>query len=73
MQPPKPGTEYAQGQMMGMLVIIQMLEAAEDTKVPIDSKRLQTIKNVAVNSLSEYLQKPGEDVILLVDKVLKSI
>lgn len=73
MKPPKASTDYAQGQMMGMLVIIQMLENAIDTKVKVPQEKLTTIKRVAVDSLSEYLQKPGEDVILLVDQVLRTI
>lgn len=68
-----PSNEYEQGQMMGMLVVIQMLENAREQNVPIMHSTLDKIKRIAVKSLSEYLEKPEEDVILLVNEQLGSI
>lgn len=72
-KPLVPGDDYAQGQMMGMLVMIQMFENAIDDKQPIPKSTTDKIKSIAVRSLSEFLQKPEEDVILLVDKQLRTI
>lgn len=70
---PVPGNDYSQGQMMGMLVIIQMFENAIEAKKPIPQSTTNKIKSIAVRALSEYLQKPEEDVILLVDQQLRNI
>lgn len=73
MKPPKATTDYEHGQMMGMLVIVSLLENAREANVPISHKVLDTIKNVASRDLAEYLGKPEEDVLLLVDQRLRSI
>lgn len=67
----KPTEDYMQGQMMGMLCIIQMFENAKDAGVLIQQTQLDIIKRIAVQSLAPYLQKPEEDIMLLVDQQLK--
>jgi len=71
MQIPKPSDDYGHGQMMGMLVVIQLLENSRDTNVPIPMTTFDTIKKIAVSDLAEYLKKPEEDVYLLVEQQLK--
>lgn len=71
--PPVPSDDYGHGQMMGMLVIIQMFENARDTNMVLDSGIFEKVKRIAVIDLSEYLKTPEEDVYLLVDQQLKEI
>lgn len=73
MKTPKPTDEYGHGQMMGMLVIIQMLENAREEGMGIRQEVFDKIKSIAGKDLAEYLDKPEEDVYLLVDKQLKEM
>lgn len=73
MKTPKATTDYAHGQMMGMLVIIQLLEQAKETQKPVTGNMIQTIKNVCTRDLAQYLERPEEDVLLLVDEQLRKI
>lgn len=67
MEPAEPNNDYNNGQMMGMLSIIRQLKL----KGHIPAQTLDNIERVASESLSEYFQKPQEDIILLVDKKLE--
>lgn len=58
---------------MGMLVVIMMLEDSRDSQVPIPAKTIEKIKKVAVENLAQYLDKPEEDVTLLVETELRNI
>jgi len=69
----KPSNDYAQGQMMGMLCIIRLMRRAEESKQVVPDIVLTNIQHIATQSLSEYLQKPEEDIILLVDTELEKI
>jgi hypothetical protein len=71
--PPEPTDDYGHGQMMGMLVIIEMFEHSRLTGASIELSVLDTIKTIAVADLSKYLKLPEEDVYLLVDSALKEI
>jgi hypothetical protein len=73
MPAPKATNEYGHGQMMGMLVIIQLFENARDDKRSVDGRLMQRIKEIATRDLSEYLEKPEEDVLLLVNEQLRSV
>lgn len=71
--PPKPTDEYGHGQMMGMLVMITMIENVVDLDGTPHGPTFERIKALAVSDLSQYLNKPEEDVYLLVDTELKEI
>jgi len=71
--PPKPSDDYGHGQMMGMLVVIQLFENARDAGTTINEKVLENIKKIAAGDLAGYLDKPEEDVYLLVETQLKEI
>jgi hypothetical protein len=73
MKQPKPSDDYGHGQMMGMLVIIQLLENSREVNIPVPSSTFETIKKIAVNDLAGYLEKPEEDIFLLVDQQLKKV
>lgn len=59
--------------MMGMLVIIKLLENAREANRPLSVKLFRTVKDIASRDLAEYLQKPEEDVLLMVDEQLRKI
>lgn len=63
----EPSNDYAQGQMMGMLCIIRLLKLRGT--VPIEV--VDSIEHKAAESLSVYLDKPEEDVYLMVDNLLE--
>lgn len=71
MKQPLPSEDYGHGQMMGMLVVIQLFENAQDVGRVIPQSTLDTIKGIAAKDLADYLKKPEEDVYLLVDQQLK--
>lgn len=73
MQTPTPTTEYDHGQMMGMLVVITMVEKISDLESTPYGPTFEKIKRLAAKDLSEYLNKPEEDVYLLVDEELKAL
>lgn len=70
MKQPIPSDDYGHGQMMGMLVVIQLFENSREMGVPIMESTLDTIKRIAVSDLAEYLDKPEEDIYLLVQNQL---
>ena len=70
---PKPTNDYGHGQMMGMLVVIELFNKARENQATISQKMLDDISKIAVADLSEYLQKPEEDVYLMVDNELKEM
>lgn len=57
------------GQMVGMLV---MLTFMEKNKV-ISQAMLDELKKVTADNAQTYLQKPTEDIFLLVDKLVKEM
>tara|TARA_B100001250_G_scaffold371758_1_gene356774 strand:+ start:109 stop:336 length:228 start_codon:yes stop_codon:yes gene_type:complete len=71
MKQPVPSDDYGHGQMMGMLVVIAMFENAAEKGIEIPQYTLDTIKRIASQDLSEYLDKPEEDVLLLVETQIK--
>ncbi len=73
MQAPKATTDYAHGQMMGMLVIIQLFDNARESNSTIDLGTLNRVKDIASRDLAEYLDIPEEDVLLLVNEQLRNI
>lgn len=73
MRQPLPSDDYGHGQMMGMLVIIDLIENSLDAGVTIPSDTFDTIKRIAVKDLADYFKKPEEDVFLLVDQQLKEV
>lgn len=57
------------GQMVGMLVMLTFIE--KNNGIP--QKALDQIKNAAANNVQDYLQKPTEDIFLMVDNIVKDI
>ena len=57
------------GQMVGMLVMITYLEKNKHTP----QKMIDDLKWVCANNAEVYLQKPAEDVFLLVDNLVKEM
>lgn len=73
MKLPMPSSDYGHGQMMGMLVVIQMFDNAADNGIIIPRNTLDTIRKIASGDLAEYFKKPDEDVLLLVEQQLKEV
>lgn len=57
------------GQMVGMLVMLTFIES----RGGIDDDILQHIKLVCANNAEIYLNKPTEDIFLMVDNMVKEI
>lgn len=57
------------GQMVGMLVMLTFIE--KNNGIP--QTALDQIKNVAAANVQDYLQKPTEDIFLMVDNLVKDI
>lgn len=57
------------GQMVGMLVILTFIENNDG----IPKEMLESLKQVTATNAQEYLQRPTEDVFLLVDNLVKEI
>jgi len=57
------------GQMMGMLVILTFIEQQKG----IHEKTLSEIKSAVVHNLQVYIDKPEEDIYLIVDEMVKEI
>lgn len=60
---------FSAGQMVGMLVILTFIEKRKG--IPQDM--LEELKQVTANNAQTYLQKPTEDIFLLVDNLVKEI
>jgi hypothetical protein len=73
MKKPKPTNEYEHGQMMGMLTMLMLFEEASDEGVTISPDVLNKIKDIAAKDLSGYLEKPEEDVYLMISRELEEI
>lgn len=69
----KKTADYTQGQMMGMLCIIRLLRTTHDKGERVSDQVLDRIERISSESLAGYLQKPEEDVILMVDNQLDKI
>lgn len=57
------------GQMVGMLVMITFLESHKH----IDAEQIEQLKWVCANNASVFLDKPAEDVFLLIDNLVKDM
>ena len=57
------------GQMVGMLVMLVFIEKNKGISAPV----LEELKQVAANNAQEYLDKPSEDIYLMVDKLVNEI
>lgn len=57
------------GQMVGMLVMLTFIE--NNNGIP--KEALDQIKNAAANNVQGYLDKPTEDIFLMVDNLVKDI
>lgn len=73
MDMPEPTDDYGHGQMMGMLVIIQLIEEAHAAGTTVRPETFDKIKRIAVSDLAEFLDKPEEDVHLLIETQLKEM
>lgn len=60
---------FIAGQMVGMLVILTHIENSRG----ISDESLQKIKRIAANNAEQYLQKPTEDIFLMVEDMVKDI
>ena len=61
--------DYDAGQMLGMLI---MLQSIEDNGVP-DQGAIDKIKIMCSEHLETYLDKPAEDVLMMVEDAVKEI
>ena len=68
-QKPNYKDPFTAGQMVGMLVMITFLE--ENETVPMEV--LQRLKQVSATSIEEYFEKPTEDILLMIDNIVKEI
>lgn len=57
------------GQMIGMLVILTFIE--QNNGIP--KEMVEDLKQVTANNAQVYLEKPTEDIFLLVDKLVKEM
>lgn len=57
------------GQMVGMLVMLTFIEENNG----INKEILEKIKEVAANNAQAFLNKPTEDIFLMVDNLVKEI
>lgn len=57
------------GQMVGMLVMLTFIE--KNRGIP--QEVLETIKTVAANNVQTYLDKPTEDIFLMVENLVNDI
>jgi hypothetical protein len=67
--PPTPTDEYSHGQLMGMLCIIRLLKL----KGTVPAEMVDRIERYSYEHLALYLEKPEEDIMLLIDKQLENI
>lgn len=57
------------GQMVGMLVMITFIEKHKHA----DAKQIEKLKWVCATNAGVFLEKPAEDVFLVVDNLVKDI
>lgn len=57
------------GQMVGMLVMVTFLENNKD--VPMET--IDRLKWICANNASVFLDKPAEDVFLMIDNIVKDM
>lgn len=57
------------GQMVGMLVMITFLEKHQD--IPAD--KVEELKWVCASNAGTFLEKPAEDVFLVIDNIVKEM
>jgi len=57
------------GQMVGMLVMLTFIE--QNNGIP--KEMLEDLKQVTANNAQEFLEKPTEDIFLLVDNLVKEM
>ena len=57
------------GQMVGMLVMLTFIEKNQG----ISKEALQHIKRVTADNSQVFLEKPSEDIFLMVDQMVKDI
>ena len=55
--------------MVGMLVALTFVEQNDG----IDASLLEKLKTLAADSVQEYFEKPSEDIILMIDNIVKEI
>lgn len=60
---------FSVGQLVGMMVILTYIE--ENDGIPKDF--LDQLKNSCAEKSADYLERPAEDVFLLVDNLVKDI
>lgn len=57
---------YSVGQLVGMLFMIELIESNRG----IDAELLNRLKMRCADGASEYLNKPAEDVLLMVEQLM---
>lgn len=60
---------FQAGQMVGMLVILTFIEKNDG----ISGEALDQIKWACANNVQNYLQKPSEDIFLMVNNIVNEI
>lgn len=60
---------FSAGQMVGMLVMLTYIEQNEG----ITSDVIDQLKKVAAENVQEYLDKPTEDIHLMIENIVKEI
>lgn len=61
--------KFSAGQMVGMLVMMTFIERNPD----IDPEFLRRLKTTTADSVEEYFDKPNEDILLMIDKLVEGI
>lgn len=69
-QTPNYKDPFTAGQMVGMLVMIQFIQD-RDQDVP--DEVLERLKMISATNIEEYFEKPTEDILLMIDNIVKEI
>lgn len=57
------------GQMIGMLMMLAFIEKNGGISEDLADK----IKDIAASSIEEYMEKPSEDILLMVDELMEEL
>lgn len=60
---------FTAGQMVGMLVVLTFIEQNNG----IDAEALEKLKEVAATNAQTFLQKPTEDIYLMINDLVKEV
>lgn len=69
MNPKSKESQFTSGQMVGMLVMMTFIENNPD----IDPDFMRRLKQATASSVEDYFDKPTEDILLMIDKLVEGI